>query len=386
MNKRWMILPALAAAGFAQTDSAIRRDGSQWAETTTGTVKAPARGRLRVESSGSVSVRGQADGLVSYTLRKRVRAAGEAEARRLFERAVLRVRTEDDLVTITFVAPRERQMTAELELSVPRWLEQTRLQTNWGNVQAYDLDGTVEAETGAGALRLDRIGKGAVARSGGGAVWVGTVNGPVRCVSGGGTVRIERAGGETWVESAGGEVRVREVLGALHVATGGGSIWVQRAAAIVDARTAGGIIEVQEAGGSVTARTAGGGIEVGQARGVECDAHSGAIRLRSVSGALKANTASGSIFAEFAASGLLDSILSTGSGDVTVFIPSNVAVTVRAQNESGSRAARIVSDFPEIRAQAAALSMAVAEGAINGGGPVLRLSTANGTIFLRRQK
>jgi hypothetical protein len=35
--------------------------------------------------------------------------------------------------------------------------------------------------------------------------------------------------------------------------------------------------------------------------------------------------------------GIGDSILSTGHGDVTVFIPSNLAVTVQARNEAKRR-------------------------------------------------
>ena len=89
---------------------------------------------------------------------------------------------------------------------------------------------------------------------------------------------------------------------------------------------------------------------------------------------------------ELAGNHLLNSVLRTAVGDVTVFIPSNVAVTVRAQNESGNRATRIVSDFPEIRLQPAVMGIAVAEGALNGGGPILNVSTSNGAIYLRRQK
>jgi hypothetical protein len=44
---------------------------------------------------------------------------------------------------------------------------------------------------------------------------------------------------------------------------------------------------------------------------------------------------------------------------------------------------RIVSDFGGVRPQS---SGSVAQVAVNGGGPVLRLTTAGGTIYLRRQK
>jgi hypothetical protein len=87
--------------------------------------------------------------------------------------------------------------------------------------------------------------------------------------------------------------------------------------------------------------------------------------------------------------GVEKSYISTGSGDITILIPSNLAVTVRAQNHSMGRVGRIVSEFPEVRVQSASTSVPgrmVAAGAINGGGPLLTIAASDGTIFLRRQK
>jgi hypothetical protein len=72
-------------------------------------------------------------------------------------------------------------------------------------------------------------------------------------------------------------------------------------------------------------------------------------------------------------------MLETGNGDVTVLIPSNLGVTIRAETDRG----RVVSDFPF--AQRLMGMQVRAEGAINGGGPMLRIAGAGGTIFIRRQ-
>jgi hypothetical protein len=67
-----------------------------------------------------------------------------------------------------------------------------------------------------------------------------------------------------------------------------------------------------------------------------------------------------------------------------VFIPSNLAVTVQAISASpGGR--RIVSDFAEIRTRAGGGIRAEAEGSLNGGGPLLRLTALGGNIYLQRQ-
>ena len=71
-----------------------------------------------------------------------------------------------------------------------------------------------------------------------------------------------------------------------------------------------------------------------------------------------------------------DSLLSTNAGDITVFIPSNVALTIQATNETGG-SGRIISDFAQVPVQTGAqpgAGPAVAQGALNGGGPVLRVN------------
>jgi len=58
-------------------------------------------------------------------------------------------------------------------------------------------------------------------------------------------------------------------------------------------------------------------------------------------------------------------------------------------NGSPGAGGRIVSDFPEIHVRTASQpggTPVVAEGALNGGGPVLHINVVGGTIYLRRQK
>jgi hypothetical protein len=85
---------------------------------------------------------------------------------------------------------------------------------------------------------------------------------------------------------------------------------------------------------------------------------------------------------------LQDSALSTGAGDITVYIPSNLPLTIKALNENGP-AGKIISEFSEImvrQAAEAARQGVMAEGVLNGGGPVLRLTSTGGTIYVKRQR
>jgi hypothetical protein len=92
----------------------------------------------------------------------------------------------------------------------------------------------------------------------------------------------------------------------------------------------------------------------------------------------------GSIVAQIlAGKPLAESWLTTGSGDITVLIPSNVGVKIQARNEAADTVRRIISEFPGLNVQLLGSSV-VAEGDINGGGPVLWITGNAGTIFIKR--
>jgi len=95
-----------------------------------------------------------------------------------------------------------------------------------------------------------------------------------------------------------------------------------------------------------------------------------------------ASTTLGNIIASlFNARLLANSFLQTGGGDITVLIPSNISVTLKATRTGG--AGTIVSDFPiRLKTRGGVLE---AEGRINGGGPILQITGKDGTIFIRRQ-
>ena len=99
---------------------------------------------------------------------------------------------------------------------------------------------------------------------------------------------------------------------------------------------------------------------------------------------MRVSTSAGSILADLAGARLLDSFLATGSGDITVVIPSNVGVNIRAVNAMADTLRRIVSDYAAVGPRRMG-NRVVAEGAVNGGGPWLEISDTGGTIFIKRQ-
>jgi hypothetical protein len=383
-----------AALAAARNESPITHDGAYWVRSIQGAIDTSSANRLRVETTGNVNLRGAAGEQSSYTLALRVRAGTAREAEALFDRIIVKTGTEGGWAYVKVTPPREGRLGMELTVTGPKALQQLSAATRGGNVQASDWDGDFEARSAGGRIGVDHIRGTSELRTAGGMIDVGTVNGTVRCYSGGGIIRVQNAGAAATLDTAGGDIFVHQAEGPVQASTGGGNIRIERAGSTVAARTAGGLIQVEQADGPVTAESSGGAIQVSSANGVRCESTGGAIRLRNVAGVVRAFANSGSILAELSASrdssgkGMADSILSTNAGDITVLIPSNLALTVRATNESGG-AGRINSDFPQLRPRSGRLQDVgplVAEGELNGGGPLLRVNVMGGAIYLRQSK
>ncbi len=385
MKRILCLAPAFAAVLLAQDRSAITREGKYWVDTVTATVQTAEV--LRIAATGAVTVEGQdRTGTATYSLRRRAKASSEQEARRLLAQISVEVSTRAGR-TVIEVRGIEAHLSVDLRVQVPRRLRETAIETEGGSVRGLDLDGALRADTGGGMVEVDRVQGAVVVRTGGGAVRVGKIGGRLECYSGGGAITAESLGSDANINTGGGAISVREAKGLVHARTGGGSIRVERAGAGVKVAAGGGLLEVLEAGGPVVAETGSGSIKVRSASDVRCASGAGMIHMVSVSGKLEANTGSGSIIADLSgASRLRDSTLDTSNGDITVLIPSNLAVTVQASNETAGTN-RIVSDFPEIRPRHDEDNNGwEARGSLNGGGPVLRLTSSGGTIYVRRQK
>lgn len=387
---RGAALALLPVALWAQAGGPLVREGGYWVRKTANVASCKPNGRLQVVTRGSVTLRGADEAVIRSSLVQKARGRSMEEARRALGGAFFTTRVKGDLTQLIVMIEDRPGVSTHLDLTVPRTLAETIVETQTGDVDSADLNGTLQALTACGRIQLDRIQAGAIARTGSGEIRIGRIGGTVRAASSGGSVSIERSGGETWVDTAGGEITIREVAGPLWATTEGGNINVLRALGAVQARSAAGLIEILEAAGIVTAETRQGSIQIGAARGARCESGEGTIRLRAVAGPVRCSTASGSILAEWISGGRLeDSFLAAGAGDVTVLLPSNLPVMVKARNDSPELVGRIVSDFPQIRVRTLGFEPtrpAVAEGVLNGGGPTLRINAAGGTIFLRKQR
>jgi DUF4097 and DUF4098 domain-containing protein YvlB len=251
-------------------------------------------------------------------------------------------------------------------------------------VEANGIDGSLEVDSAAGPLSADRIRGDCRLKTEGGAIRVGDIGGTLRATTGVGPITVHSSGGESVLQTMGGDIVVGNAVGPVRAETSAGTVRIEKAGGAVVATTGGGQIWIGGAKGMVTANNAAGMVYVGSAAGVTCNSGSGGVNLGSISGSIRVTTLMGSI-ASLLGANPADSYLATGRGDITVWIPSNVSVTILAENDMADTPRRIVSEFPQVpvRREGARL---VARGAVNGGGPVLRISAVVGTIFIRRQR
>jgi hypothetical protein len=380
------LITTMAAAGHAQ--SRVYREGSSWVEETSGDL-ATARS-IRVHTDlGSVNVDGSGGNGVHYTIRKRVNASSEEQARRMFDslRFTAVNRADQDVINGETRGEWHRG-SVQIQIVTPRQLDAVRVATDGGDVSVAHVDGRVDVETGGGRVALDDVNNAAKISSGGGNVHVGTVGNTLDVRSGGGNVDVNSAGASAVVETGGGNVGVNTVRGDLRIETGGGNISVKTVGGGLRASTGGGTLDLGQVGGQVSAETGGGSIRLSAGGGVIAQTGAGAIQCYNIKRGLRATTGAGGITAQFigARGDFSDSKLEAGMGDIIVYLPNDLGVNVIASIELAN-GHRIQSDFPGLkisREEGYGPGEASAEGSLNGGGPTLKLHTTAGNISLRR--
>ena len=374
-----LVLTALSSLASEQLD--IRRDGTGWLVTITGSL--PPQALTRIAVVGDVTVRGKRGNGIRYTITQKVIAPDEETIRSAVQ--LYRARAGNGILAF--------YQSGAVQVEVPRATRSLTVSSVGGTIDAADLDGALRADAAAGRIVLDRIAGDVEIHSNGGAASLGSIGGVVRCFSGGGSIRAIRISGPAYFETNGGDIRLGEVGGAVTALTAAGGIQIDQAGAKVFADTLGGPISILRALGMVVASSSGGPIDIGDAKSVQCRSASGTIRLNNVSGRLRAATERGSIVAEILAGrSLEDSVLSTGWGDITVWIPSDMGVTIEAETSGSPSRRPIVSDFSGLRIRNQRTSFGprearrvVALEEINGGGPRLRLTGSGGRIEIKRK-
>lgn len=262
-------------------------------------------------------------------------------------------------------------------------------QTQGGHVQVDHLEGSLRVETSGGDIRTGNITGPVWVRTSGGMIDLGNIGQNVDASTAGGNIEVGNVNGGAILDTGGGEISAGIVNGPVQAQTGGGDILLKAASGPVVVGTGGGQIHLGECGNTVRAQTAAGNIRVAGARGrVQAQTSGGSINLFQAMGAVLAQTSAGRILAQIDANKntFAPSHLQTQVGDVDVFIPPSLPVSVHAVIGQ-ALGHRIVSDFPLKIQNASGNFMAGpvrGDGALNGGGSELGIRTLMGNIQIRK--
>lgn len=369
-----------------------QRVGNHWEEQAT--CDAPARegGKLIVRADfGSISVKPGANNRVSCQIRLRVYTKDEAEARRYFRDFGLSLRPQENGFYLQGDFPQShgpRTLAADFDLSVPLKYS-LALETKVGSIQVGRLEGELEATTAAGDVRSGDVRGPVRAETAAGNIRLGNIGAQVEARTAGGSIRVGEVHGSATLETRGGEVVAGMIEGLLHAESAGGDLVLRGASGGIEASTNGGQINIGETAGSVVAQTLGGSIRLQGARGqVEVKTAGGSIDLLQVRNGVRASTALGSILAQVDAGQktFAASELQTASGDIRVFLPPSLPVTIDAAIAMAA-GHKILTDFPlniQSHGQTFAPASLRGEGNLNGGGQVLRVRAVAGNIEIRK--
>ena len=297
------------------------------------------------------------------------------------------------------------QFWVQFEIAVPRSYS-VEVKTEAGDIETDDIGGTASLATQGGNIRAGRIGVGignsrtaaserlvAKLETEGGHIQVQDVAGDLRAFTAGGHINAGNIAGDAALRSGGGHIRAGQIGGRADLETEGGNITVGQAGNLVSVRTGGGQIDFGEVRGSVRAQTGGGGIRIMYVSGpMEVESSAGSICLTRVAGTVRAATAGGTITAwinpDASSSGGTVHLpglsqLTSGNGDIIVFLPRNLAADIDAVVESGGERRIEADPSLALQVQNRGNGPVHAMAALNGGGPTLKLRTTAGKIRLQ---
>ena len=379
----------MARAGHKNSGGGPSSDaGPRLTQDLSGSVPTRDGERVRLSTElGSIVVHLHDSEKVDYRIHLEIDGS-EKGAEELLKSFTVSVREKSDGVALSAEAPGRHwtgRLWATLELDIPRDVS-LEVSTGGGNIDATEIQGHVKLSTAGGNITAGDIGGPARLETGGGHIVAKSVAGELYANTGGGDIVIGSIAGNATLRTSGGHIRVRSVQGTARLETGGGNITLGHSGADLIASTAGGEIQVGEAAGLVRAKTSGGGIRVVRMFGpTNLETGGGSIYLTQVDSPVKASTSSGGITAWFVAppksSGTCD--LQSSDGDITVHLPRELPATIDAQVEKGDEHRVIVDPAFSLKVSRDETSkehIVRAEGALNGGGELIRLRTVDGNI------
>jgi TonB family protein len=405
-----LLLPVRMAADIAPPHASVERSGDL--RVTNGmTLRLNADlGNVRIQTlpAGAVPI-------LHYAVHVETDLPGPA-GQKLLDSYSLTTRETVDAVFLSGAVPnmsamantrrtptRSAQFYVQFVVTVPESFS-LDISTGLGDIETSDIDGRVSLVTQGGNVTAGRIGmegpslaKGdhreAKIETQGGHITLKDVAGDLDAYTAGGHILAGNIDGNAKLHTGGGHIRAARIKGTARLETDGGNIAVGEAGSYVTVRSTGGQIDFGEVHGSVRAETGGGGIRVISVAGpMEVASTGGSICLTRVANRVHAETGEGTITAwinpEAANRERLvrlpgASQLASRTGDIMVFLPRNIAMTIDATVETGGPSRIEADPSLPLNIQSQVNGPVHVVGALNGGGSVLKLHTTGGKIHLQ---
>ncbi len=282
---------------------------------------------------------------------------------------------------------RVRSSNIRVTIKIPDKFD-VKIKTSGGGIHIHNIEGEISGSTGGGKLDFKNLTGKVRFTSGGGRITIKDSQLDGRVSTGGGKVLVENVEGDIKATSGGGNVVYRNVKtpdqtypeDVVYIRNAGGSLKVDDAPAGADVRTGGGDIRIQSAKEYVKASTGGGDIAVDEIDGwVKVRTGAGDVKITMVGDAEK---------------GKRDVSVSTGTGDVTLFVPENLSMEVDIElacTKNSSRDYKIETDFDVgvkrtdewDYEQGSPRKFIYGRAMIKGGNNLIKIRTCNGDVFLK---
>ena len=250
-----------------------------------------------------------------------------------------------------------------------------------------------DIRTSGGSIKQDEVLTGDFkAESGGGSIKIEHIIGKVDVGTGGGSIKVGKIEGEASMHTGGGSIETGTITGPINARTGGGSITVRDAGGKVNASTGGGSVKVENAQQWIDISTGGGSVYIHGAKyGAKVKTGGGGIEMEDITGVVNVSTGGGSIRCELNPGEKGNSTITTGGGDIQLYLPGNakcvVDATINLDSGWGRRHKKyaIHSDFKSDKYENAEDGDHIyGLYTINGGGPTITLETSSSDIEISK--
>ncbi len=197
----------------------------------------------------------------------------------------------------------------------------------------------------------------------------------------GGNVNAEAMSSELHLRTSGGNISAADISGPLDVNTSGGNIRLTQIQGDTHAHTSGGNINVEGLVGAVDLHTSGGNINIeGNISALKAHTSGGHIKadLHSpVLEPLELGTSGGNVHAILSAGIQAPAELKTSGGSVSIELPHDQAFEIYAKSNGGNVSLNHGGSFQ------GTLNKKKIEGNINGGGPLVKMTTSGGRVDIK---